>query len=121
MNGTQDPIIPYDGGIASFYGFGAAGEVQSMEGTLAHWKTVNGIEGEGTSEMLPDLDPNDGSRVRVQRFRSQAGERIVAYHVIGGGHSIPGGYRGAPEFLLGRVNRDLSGADAIWEFFFLAE
>ena len=32
MNGTADPIIPYEGGIASFYGFSAAGEVQSMEG-----------------------------------------------------------------------------------------
>lgn len=121
MNGTEDPIIPYAGGIASFYGFGAAGEVQSMAGTLAHWKTVNGIEGEGTSEMLPDLDPADGSRVRRERFESRSGERLVAYHVMGGGHSIPGGYRGAPEFLLGRVNGDLNGAEAIWEFFFPAE
>lgn len=118
MNGTEDPIIPYEGGIASFHGLGSAGEVQSMAGTLAHWKAVNGIVEPGTRETLPDRDPTDGSTVLRERWVGPGGERLEAYHVIGGGHSLPGGYRGAPEFLLGPVNRDLHGADAIWAFFF---
>ncbi len=44
MNGTADPVIPYQGGIASFYGFAAVGEVQSMEGTIAHWKAKRSME-----------------------------------------------------------------------------
>ena len=118
MNGTADPIIPYEGGTASFYGFGSAGEVQSMEGTLTWWKRVNGIEDAGRSEDLPDLDPDDGSTVRRETFASATGERVVAVHVIGGGHSFPGGYRGAPTFLLGNTNRDIDGAAEIWRFFF---
>jgi polyhydroxybutyrate depolymerase len=120
MNGTADPVIPYQGGIASFHGISAAGEVQSMEGTLAHWKTVNGIGAGVTGETseAPDRDPDDHSTVRIERFSSASGNRVVAYHVIGGGHAIPGGYRAAPELVFGRINRDVTGADEIWTFFF---
>jgi polyhydroxybutyrate depolymerase len=123
MNGTADPVIPYEGGIASFHGISAAGEVQSMAGTLAHWKRVNGMDAGGAGETLeaPDRDPADHSTVRIERFRSASGSRVVAYHVIGGGHAIPGGYRSAPDFVFGPINRDVNGADEIWKFFFGGE
>ena len=62
----------------------------------------------------------DGSTVRREHWTGPTGERLVVYHVVGGGHSFPGGYRGAPTFLLGRTNRDIHGADEIWSFFFAA-
>jgi len=118
MNGSADPVIPYEGGIASFYGLGAAGQVQSMAGTIAHWKRVNGISGPGRAEDLPDLRPDDDSTVRREQFASASGERVVAYHIIGGGHTVPGGHVGLPDFVLGPINQDIRGADEIWKFFF---
>jgi polyhydroxybutyrate depolymerase len=116
MNGTDDPIIPFDGGEASFHGVLSAGEVQSMHGTLEHWRRVDGLAGEPITERLPDVDSADGSRVERDTWR--AGEReVVGYRVIGGGHTFPGGWQYAPEWLVGGTNRDLHGADEIWGFF----
>ena len=118
MNGTEDPLIPYGGGEASFYGWFSAGQVQSIEGTLAHWKGVNGIrDGRGAREALPDLDPDDGSTVVRERWQAASGHEVVLYEIVGGGHTIPGGYIGMPAFVLGATNRDIVAADEIWSFF----
>jgi len=117
MNGTDDPVIPYRGGEASFYGWFSAGEVQSAAGTISYWKRVNEIDTAGTREELPDANPEDGSTVVRERWQAYSGHEVVLYSIIGGGHSIPGGYRGAPDFVLGLTNRDIEAAEAIWTFF----
>jgi len=117
MNGTDDPIIPYAGGEASFHGWFSAGEVQSTEGTISHWKRVDAIDAPGTRDELPDGDPADGSTVVRERWRAASGHEVVLYSIVGGGHSIPGGYRGAPAFLLGATNQDIDATEEIWAFF----
>lgn len=116
MNGTADPIIPYEGGEASFFGWLSAGQVQSIQGTTAHWRAVNGIDAPGTRTELPDRDPDDGSRVVVESWRAATGHEVVVYSIVGGGHTIPGGYD-LPEILLGPTNRDIVAVDEIWSFF----
>lgn len=115
MNGTEDPIVPFGGGEASFYGVLSVGDVQSMEGTLAHWRAVNRLSGEPSTEHF-DADPSDGSHVERETWRA-AEREVVGYRVIGGGHTFPGGWQFAPEWLVGRTNHDLNGADEIWAFF----
>ena len=117
MNGTADPIIPYRGGEASLFGWFSAGEVQSIEGTVAHWKGVNGITGSGTREELPDRDRDDGSTVVRERWRAASGHEVVLYSIVGGGHTIPSGFMGVPDFVLGATNRDIDAVEVIWEFF----
>jgi polyhydroxybutyrate depolymerase len=116
MNGTADPVIPYEGGEAALLWF-SAGQVQSIEGTLAHWKAVNGIRGEGTREELADLDPEDSSTVVRERWRGEDGREVVLYSIVGGGHTFPGGHMGAPEFMVGPTNRDIDASVEIWSFF----
>lgn len=115
MNGTEDPIIPFHGGEASFYGFASAGMVQSMEGTIAHWKGVNNITSEEHTEMLPDRDPDDGSRIRIRKWQGPR-SKMVVYEVIGGGHMIPGGWNGLPPFILGNINHDINAMDVVVDF-----
>ena len=117
MNGTLDPIIPYEGGEASLFGWFSAGQVQSIAGTIAHWKGVNGITASGTREELPDLDAGDGSTVVRESWRAPSGHEVVLYSIVGGGHTIPGGSMGVPDFVLGPTNRDIDATEAIWAFF----
>lgn len=120
MNGTEDPMIPYEGGEACFHGMtflGTAGQVQSMTGTTQYWKTVNGIDGDGITEQLPNVDPDDGSTVKRETWQSDTGHEVVVYSVLGGGHTIPGGNSRAPEFISGSTNRDILAVDEIWGFF----
>ncbi len=116
MNGTADPIIPYRGGEASFFGFLSAGQVQSIDGTVAHWKRVNGIDAPGTREELPDRDPEDESSVVRESWRSASGYEVVLYSIVGGGHTVPGGF-GLPALIVGPTNFDIRAADEIWAFF----
>ena len=116
MNGTDDPIVPYAGGEASFHGWFSAGRVKSTEDTISYWKRVGGIDAPGARAELPDRDPEDGSTVVEERWRAPTGHEVVLYAIVGGGHSIPGGYRGAPDFLLGATNRDIVATEVIWAF-----
>jgi len=116
MNGTDDPIIPWNGGEASFYGFFSAGEVQPIEGTIAHWKRVNAITAPGVRTELPDTNPDDGSHVVRTSWQGESNREVVLYEIVGGGHTIPGGYD-LPELLVGPTNRDIVAADEIWAFF----
>lgn len=116
MNGTDDPIIPFHGGEASLYGYSSAGMVQSMDGTIAHWKNVNQITSEEVTDMLPDINKDDGSQVRVRRWKGTRAD-LAVYEIIGGGHSVPGGWTGLPPFLLGNINQDINAMDAIIDFF----
>jgi polyhydroxybutyrate depolymerase len=117
MNGTEDPVIPYRGGEASFHGLFSAGEVRSTEETISYWKRVNGIDAAGTRVELPDRRPDDRSTVVREQWRARSGHEVVLYSIIGGGHTIPGGYRGAPDFLLGVTNQDIDASEEIWAFF----
>jgi polyhydroxybutyrate depolymerase len=78
---------------------------------------VNGLEGPGTREALPDEVVEDGSTVLRERWRAPSGHEVVLYSIVGGGHAIPGGYRDAPGLLLGATNRDIDATEEIWSFF----
>ena len=63
MNGTADPLIPYEGGRGSSY-FAADG-FWSTEKTVAFWRELNGCETDDASVTdLPDKSPADQSRSR---------------------------------------------------------
>jgi polyhydroxybutyrate depolymerase len=117
MNGTEDPAIPYAGGEMSFHGWFSAGRAQSTNGTISHWKRPNSIDAPPARDELPDRDHEDASTVVRERWRAASGHEVVLYSIIGGGHSLPGGYRGVPDFILGVTNRDIDATEEIWTFF----
>ncbi|MEE4209903.1 MAG: hypothetical protein V2I43_11610 [Parvularcula sp.] len=116
MNGTADPLIPYEGGIPSFYGLTPAGPVQSMEGTIRHWKGVNGLTGQPEVRRI-DHGPDGTSSWAEHRAWEDGTASLHAYIIHGGGHTVPGGWQYAPAFVVGPVNRDIDAAEVIWSFF----
>lgn len=121
MNGMDDPIIPFGGGIASLYGLWPAGPVQSMAGTLAHWRRVNDIAGEPLRTIHDDGPDGHVSWVEELRWRGPHDTQVAGFIAHGGGHAVPGGYQYLPVFLVGRTNRDINAADTIWQFFTSSE
>lgn len=117
MNGTDDPINPWQGGDVVLWPVLAnRGPVLSAQASIDTFRSLAGLEGRPEVTSFPDLDSSDGSSV-VRFLWSEPGKRRAAlYRIQGGGHGVPHpatyGRR-----LLGRSNRDVHAANEIWEFF----
>jgi polyhydroxybutyrate depolymerase len=126
LNGTEDPLNPFEGGAMSFAGgLIDRGEVLGSEEMLAYFGELAGHQGEPRRERLPDLDPNDGSHIERVGWEAQGGTLVDEarastpvwlYTVVGGGHNVPHPKYRLPR-ILGNTNRDLVGAELLWAFF----
>jgi polyhydroxybutyrate depolymerase len=121
MNGTADPLVPYEGGRGSSYY--AADGFWSTDETLAFWRKLNGCEtGDASVSDLPDRNVADQSTVTRITSRCPPGHDVMLYRINQGGHRMPGF---APDArfprvatkLLGPQNGDIDGAETIWSFF----
>jgi polyhydroxybutyrate depolymerase len=116
INGTDDPIVPYNGGEVSLFGI-SRGRNVSTDDTIAFWEKADGCTGGRETLELPDSDPADGTRVTRISSASRTGARVVLYRVVGGGHTWPGGWHYLPTTFIGRTSRDFNACDEIWAFF----
>ncbi len=129
MNGTEDPLVPYDGGpiTANFAPRfkrlapreNERGATSSTDEAIALWRKHNGLEkAQATTEPIPDKDKTDGCTVEKSTWTGgKNGTSVVLYKVIGGGHTWPGGSQYLPEKIIGKTCGDFDGLQAIWEFF----
>ena len=119
MNGTEDPLMPWDGGCVA----NARCErvtVGSTAEAVAFWVEINATVEDPICTDLPDVDPSDGSTISVCTYTDgTAGSEVVLYRVDGGGHAVPG-----PDplpwwyqLIVGPKNHDISAPVEIWAFF----
>ena len=120
INGTDDPMNPFDGGKVALYGLvGDRGTVYSSYDSVRYWAELAGHTGEPARFTLPDLETGDASTVDVALWRQRGLKNVALYSVNGGGHNVPHPQLKTPK-LLGGTNQDLVGAEAIWAFFQMA-
>ncbi len=115
FNGVADPIVPYDGGWITI-GRHRRDEVLSTEDTVALWRNRNACGTTPASFEQIDL-ANDGMRVEKTSWGACAETPVLLYRIVGGGHTWPGSERNLPEWLVGRINHDISATNEIWAFF----
>ena len=116
VNGTADPINPFDGGMVRLFFVFSKGEVISSTESAKAWLKTEELGGQLISEQLEDRDPSD--QTRIERL-SWPSSKVCLYIVHNGGHTIPGGKQYLPMFLVGRVSRDINMAEEAWRFFHL--
>ena len=117
MNGTEDPLVPWEGGQVHFLRKELGGAVSTPD-MIAFWVEANGCDPTPTVERLPDLDPDDEILIQKDTYSDCLEDtQVVLYTVEGGGHTWPGGPQYAPKPFIGRVSRDLHAGEAIWTFF----
>ena len=115
MNGTDDPVVPFDGGEITV-GRRKRGRVLSTDETVSLWLQRNGCrEGAGRKTRL---DPDrDRTHVELTEWRDCDGAPVQLYTVVGGGHTWPSGSQYLPRLVIGRVSTDIDGATVAWAFF----
>lgn len=117
MNGTSDPVIPYNGGSMTFN----RGEVFSTDSTVSYWAKRNQTDILPEITMMPDINTNDNSTVTKSLYKNGSnGTEVALYKVTNGGHTEPSvAERYSALFLLavGKQNGDIEMANEIWNFF----
>lgn len=117
VNGTDDPVVPYDGGPVRVFGK-TRGHVRSTEATIRWWADHNQCTGPPVTRALDDLDPSDGTRIFVQSLQACTdGSEVTLVKVLGGGHAWPGGPQYLPRRLVGRTSKDADAIAMVFAFF----
>ena len=117
INGTEDPLVPFEGGKVTFMGRGRGNIIPTAD-TVKNWVRHNGCQPAPQCFDLPDKDAGDETRTKVAVYSGgRKGTEVVVYTIEGGGHAWPGGRQYLPESMVGRVCKDFNATDVIWEFF----
>ena len=117
MNGTDDPINPWQGGdVVLWPVLPNRGPVLSAQASIDYFRKLADLNGSPQVTQFPDRDPGDGSTVERSSWSAPGKRSVALYTINGGGHGVPHpatyGRR-----LLGNTNRDIRAANEIWEFF----
>lgn len=101
MHGTSDFISNINGGPGW----------EKLTDALTLFATLNACPSPSKS-TLPDLDPSDGSQMRLYQTACGNGAELNLFLAKNGGHTWPGS---APGF--GVTNQDINGSAELWKFF----
>lgn len=120
MNGTADPLLPYQGGAVGKQEAGR-GEALSTPATVNYWVKVNGTDTTPLVHAFPDRTPKDKSTVTRYTYKNGKDHtEVVLYKVQGGGHTEPSlseHYGRVYKWIVGPQNDDIEMADEVWAFF----
>ena len=114
MNGTKDPLNPFNGGEVKFLGFFRRGKVLSSRESGQFLADLNKIGGAPETKQM-QLANDVGLQQTLWRNPTTKVE-VEEVAIIGGGHNIPQPYRRSPR-ILGPSPNEPNGPAMIWDFF----
>jgi polyhydroxybutyrate depolymerase len=116
VNGTRDPVNPYEGGRVTIFGFGDRGTVRSaIESAEYFGRTSGDVKREGPIEIVPATSDHP-TFVDHRTWCAPAGEDVGLFTVHGGGHVIPQPHYRFPR-IIGRTETRFNAPAACWKFF----
>lgn len=112
MNGTDDPIVPYDGGR---YKDGML-HLLSAEDSAKEWARLNRCSEKPSESKLPSTKEG-GKDTKVYIFDNcPENAQVALYSIKGGGHTWPGGEQYMTEKEVGKTSDALNANETIWSF-----
>jgi polyhydroxybutyrate depolymerase len=113
IQGTEDTVIPV-GGYRDRYGNRM---MMSVDETMRYWSETNGCATGVRVQFLPDVDPDDGTRVRRSIYENcEGGVGTELLLITGGGHTWPG-HPFTASVEVGGTSMDIDANAEIWRFF----
>jgi len=119
IHGTQDPIVPYDGGAVRF-GTHEKSAVTGVDATRDFWLRADGLFSTAPVSFSFPHNGDDGTSAVKTVYGSDAGPQVEVITVRGGGHVEPSlRFHYGPFYsrIVGAQNRDLESAEEAWYFF----
>ena len=115
IHGTSDPIVPYNGGIASLWGLNPRGLGLSARETAHYYAQRNHIDSKPTTSTLEQGSKN-APLVNVEEYSETGKYSVKLVSINGGGHVVPNPYKKAV-FLLGKTATHVNSAELLRDFF----
>jgi polyhydroxybutyrate depolymerase len=113
MNGTMDPINPFEGGEVTPPLGAGLGKVRSTRATAEYFARLAGAS--GAPSVSRPISGADGTSLEEMMWKGKRHEvELVIVH--GGGHSLPDPRAEFPK-ATGHTSKSASGAELIWSFF----
>ena len=116
INGTNDPVNPYDGGLVSILGNDSRGTVLSTDETIAYWTGLDTCQLTTNKQVLADKIKEDDATVEQITWQCNGTIKAMVYKMIDAGHTIPHPKNIMPK-IMGATNQDINAAVEIWAFF----
>ena len=118
INGTADPLVPYDGGFVRVFKFTRhRGKILSTKQTIEIFCRHNGCNQQPEIRKIPDNDPNDGASATEYYYTNgKKNTEVVLVRVDGGGHTWPGGTQYLSKKFIGGVCNDFNASEMILDF-----
>jgi polyhydroxybutyrate depolymerase len=114
MNGTEDPINPFDGGEVKLFGlFLDRGKVMPSRASGQYFADLSHITG---TPQTHQAQVAGGFRVEQVLWHNGSKVEVELVAIYGGGHVIPQPYWRYPR-LLGPTPKEPNGPELIWDFF----
>ncbi len=117
LNGTNDPINPYNGGLVKLFGNSSRGVVRSTAETVKYWTGLAGAVAPAAAQRLPELDGNPNTWIDRQIWRGRDDVEVRLYSLHGSGHVLPSRTSSIMDYVLGGAAADMESAPELWEFF----
>lgn len=118
INGTDDPLVKWEGGKIGFDIGKARGYSLSTSETINIFVKENHCRETPVRVEIPDINEDDECYAEKYIFRGgNSGSEVVLVKVINGGHTVPGGSQYLPKAIVGNTCRDFKASEIIWEFF----
>lgn len=118
INGTDDPLVKYNGGTGEFNRANEANPDAYMlptEDLVKKIVQLDRCDSNSIVHTLPNTNKKDGC---IATETIYSGKVMVDFiSVINGGHTWPGGDQYLPKLFIGRVCRDFSATEKIINFF----
>ena len=112
INGTDDPIVPDNGGTYKPGRF----HVLSAEDSAKTWAKFDHCGEKPEQAKLPSADKG-GKETKTYTYSGcQDNAQVVLYSVKNGGNTWPGGEQYMSEKEVGKTSNALNANDAIWNF-----
>jgi len=114
MNGTKDPLNPFNGGDVNFLGLLRRGKVLSSRGSGQFFADLNKISGAPETQQT---QVGKGVSLQETLWRNfNATVEVELAVIVGGGDGMPQPYRRSPR-ILGPSPKEPNGPAMIWAFF----
>ncbi len=106
--GTDDPVVPYDGVPGSGY--------LSAEQTVAKWVYWNQTSTQPKIIQYPNVVPDDPTSITKYVYDNGINDtKVIFYKVEGGGHIWPGGPQYLPIPFIGVSSQQISLSEEVWK------